>query len=240
MASIDSFRPRLQRLGSGGKKRGGPLDGYDNVIRAFSAEHVQRLTGLSAGQLRRWDSEGFFSPNYAYENRRTPYSRVYSFKDVVGLRVVSVLRHDHRISMQQLRKVAAHLHEHSNTPWADMTLYVLNKEVHFREPQTGKIRGVVSGQYVVNIPLISVIEDMRKKSDDLRKRRKEQIGATERHRYVAHNAEVIAGTRIPVATIKRFSEAGYSKRQIMREYPTLKMKDIEAALKASERQKAAS
>jgi uncharacterized protein (DUF433 family) len=209
------------------------LAGYDTVIRAFSAEHVERLTGLSAGQLRRWDAEGFFQPTYAYENRRSPYSRVYSFKDVVGLRVVSMLRHEHKISMQQLRKVAAHLHQHSSTPWADITLYVLNKEVQFREPATGKIRVVLSGQYV-NIPLISVIEDMRQKSEELRKRRQEQFGAVERHRYVAHNAPVVAGTRIPIATIVRFANAGYAAKEIIREYPSLTAADIKAALEATE------
>jgi uncharacterized protein (DUF433 family) len=42
---------------------------------------------------------------------------------------------------------------------------------------------------------------------------------------------VIAGTRIPVATIKRFAEDGYSVDQIRQEYPSLTEVDIKAAIK---------
>ena len=45
-----------------------------------------------------------------------------------------------------------------------------------------------------------------------------------------NNAVVIAGTRIPVNTIKRFSDHGYSVEQIIKEYPTLTEVDIKAAI----------
>ena len=125
-----------------------------NVVRAFGAEHVQRLTALSAGQLRYWDATGFFEPKWAYENRRSPHSQIYSFKDVVGLRVLSVLRRDHKVSLPHLREVASILSTYSDTPWADTVLYVLNKQVYFNEPETGHIRGVVTNQYVA-LPLLS-------------------------------------------------------------------------------------
>ena len=63
-----------------------------SVIRAFSADHAVRLTGLSMRQLRYWDDTGFFRHRYASEDRRSPYGRVYSFRDIVGLRTLSVLR----------------------------------------------------------------------------------------------------------------------------------------------------
>jgi uncharacterized protein (DUF433 family) len=201
-----------------------------SVVRAFSAEHVQRLTGLSAGQLRYWDATGFFEPRWAYENRRSPYSRIYSFKDVVGLRVLSVLRRDHKVSLRHLRDVASVLSRYSETPWADTVLYVLNKQVYFKEPETGRIRAVTTNQYVA-IPLLSVMEDVRKGSEKLKERQSDQIGKIERHRYVAHNAWVVAGTRIPINAIRRFSEAGYSSAQIIREYPMLTEEDVAAALK---------
>src|ERR1039458_5222204 len=80
-----------------------------SVLRAFSANHVVRLTGLSHTQLRYWDDTGFFRPRYALENRRSPFSRVYSFQDVVGLRTLNHLRKVHKISLQHVRKVARQL-----------------------------------------------------------------------------------------------------------------------------------
>jgi uncharacterized protein (DUF433 family) len=40
---------------------------------------------------------------------------------------------------------------------------------------------------------------------------------------------VFAGTRIPVATVKRYLDAGYDAEAIFREYPSLTSADIEAA-----------
>jgi uncharacterized protein (DUF433 family) len=202
----------------------------EGVIRAFSPEHVARLTELSQRQLRYWDETGFFSPRFGSENRRSPFSRIYSFKDVVGLRTVSILRKSYGIPLQTLRKVARELSQYKEAPWAEIVLYVLGKEVHFREPDTGKIRGVLSKQYV-SVPLRSIIEDVSARSSMLRERSKEQIGRVERRRYIAHNAWVVAGTRIPTAAIRRYSEAGYSTDRIIKEYPTLTGRDIQAALR---------
>ncbi|HEX9648262.1 MAG TPA: MerR family transcriptional regulator, partial [Alphaproteobacteria bacterium] len=115
----------------------------DNVVRAFSESHVERLTGLSKGQLRYWDKTGFFSPRYGYENRRSPYSRVYSFRDVVGLKTLAILRKDYRVSLQHLRQAASELSRLRDDLWAGTTLYVADRKVYFKEPDTGRIRGAV-------------------------------------------------------------------------------------------------
>ena len=52
----------------------------------------------------------------------------------------------------------------------------------------------------------------------------------QRHREAA----TIEGTRIPVATIKRYSEARFSVSEILEEYPSLTKKDIKAALSYEE------
>jgi uncharacterized protein (DUF433 family) len=205
-----------------------------SVIRAFSAEHVARLAGLSQRQLSYWDQTGFFSPQYAFENRRSPYSRIYSFRDVVGLRTISILRKRYHIPLQNLRRAAEELSRHKNAPWSDLQLYVFNAEVHFREPDTGQVRGVKSSRYL-NLPLRPIIEEVAAKSNLLRERANSELGRINRHRYVAHNAWVIAGTRIPIHAIVNFRKAGYSPEQIVSEYPTLTIRDVAAALKHAEK-----
>lgn len=207
----------------------------DNVIRAFSADHVVRLTGLTKRQLNEWDNTGFFKPQYAHENRRSPYSRLYSFRDVVGLRVVSVLRNKYKISLQHLKKVAKELSEKDYAFWGQETLYVVNREVSFHEPGTERVRSVVKGQYVVPIPLEPIIGEVREAAAKLRERTTDKIGKVERHRLIMHNTTVIAGTRIPTGAIKRFKDAGYSTDAILREYPSLTKADIEAALAYEEK-----
>ncbi|MFZ0694328.1 MAG: DUF433 domain-containing protein [Alphaproteobacteria bacterium] len=206
------------------------MTGTVNVIFAFSADHVVRLTGLSKGQLRYWDRTGFFAPTYAFENRRSPYSRIYSFRDVVGLRTISVLRNTYKISLQNLREVARELKRYMAEPWAGIVLYIVGREVHFREPATEKIRGVLSGQYVADIRLEEVANDMGIAASKLKERDTDQIGQIARNRYTQHNAWVIAGTRIPVKAIWRFHEAGYSTQAILKEYPILTERDVENAI----------
>src|SRR5688572_19368755 len=118
-----------------------------DVVEAFSADHVVKLTGLSKAQLRYWDNTGFFRPRYAAE-KRLPYNRMYSFRDVVGLRTISMLRKEYQISLQHLRKVAKELSQYKDAPWSELKLYVLGKEVVFEEPETSQLRGVLDKQYV--------------------------------------------------------------------------------------------
>lgn len=205
-----------------------------DVIRAFSANHVVRLTGLSHKQLRYWDETEFFKPRYATDNRRSPFSRVYSFQDVVGLRTLSVLRKLYKIPLQQLRRVARQLSQYHAAPWSELVLYVKGREVYFREPETERVRGVLSRQYSL-LRLRSIINDVASEAQRLKRRTADHFGRIERNRYVVHNAWVIAGTRIPTKAIRRFDQAGYATEAIIREYPLLTTRDIEAALRHEER-----
>jgi uncharacterized protein (DUF433 family) len=200
-----------------------------SVLQAFTEDHVIRLTGLSRSQLRAWDRIGFFKPDYAYEDRHQPYSRIYSFQDVVGLRTIAVLRQRYRISLQQLRKVATELIARGFGHWAEIKLFVVNGQVHFRRPGSEDVEGVWDGQLAM-VPVIDVIQDVEDRVRDLRVRKSDQLGQIERHKFVVRNASVIAGTRIPTAAIRRFREAGYSVDQIIRQYPTLTKEDVDAAI----------
>lgn len=201
-----------------------------DVIAAFTADQVERLTGLSGSRLREWDRTGFFAPAFAFENRRSPYSRIYSFKDVVGLRTLAILRDTHHVSMSHLRDVAKRLSAYSDAPFADLKLHVVNGEVHVLEPDTDRVVGVRSGQAAMAVVLRDVWNDVRVEAEKLKYRRPEQIGQIETQRFRLHGAPVVAGTRIPVSAIKSLSDDGFSVQQIIEEYPTLTPSDISAAI----------
>jgi uncharacterized protein (DUF433 family) len=201
-----------------------------DVVMAFSEEHVQRLTGITVHQLRYWDRTDFFHPEFAADDRRAAFSRVYSFRDVVSLRVLNMLRNQHSVPLPHLRDVSKRLAHLAADRWTKATLYVLKKKVNFDEPETGRKREVLSGQYALGIPLAVVVEDTERDVKELQRRDASAIGSISRSRLVVHNAAVIAGTRIPTAAIKRFSDAGYSAAQILLEYPDLTEMDVAAAL----------
>lgn len=202
-----------------------------SVISAFSEEHAEKLSGVTIFQLRYWDRTGFYQPSYAEENRRYAFSRVYSFKDIVALRVLNVLRNQYGVPLQHLRTVSERLSHLEDSRWTGVNLWVLNKRVIWTDPETEQPQEIVSAQYVVpTLDLGKVVADTKHDVAELNARDKSKHGVIERSRYVLHNAPVLAGTRIPVEAIKRFYEAGYSIKKIIKEYPDLTREDVKAAL----------
>lgn len=204
----------------------------NSVVAAFSLPQASRLTHVPEGRLVAWDKQNFFVPSLAYDDRRTPYSRVYSFEDLVGLRTLGILRE--RVSFQHLGKAARKLKQHSGKPWSNLALYTLNGEVHFKHPGDGRIEGAVSGQYGDMIPLESVAEEMFEAANALRDRDERLVGTIERHKFTMGNAPVFGGTRITVSSVISFLDAGYSEEQILEEYPDLELSDVRAAKRHKE------
>jgi uncharacterized protein (DUF433 family) len=198
---------------------------------AFTAENVCRLTGLSARQLSYWDKTGFFSPTLIDEFKRRAFGRIYSFRDVVGLRTVAILRKDHLIPLQELRRVGEWLRRHHETPWSSLRFALSGRKVVFFDSlSTQYVEARGGGQTVIHISLEVIAADMKKAADALRERRKDQLGTVTRNRYVVHNAWVMAGTRIPTAAVWNFHEDGYSPDAIIAEYPSLTAADVKAAI----------
>lgn len=200
------------------------------IISAFSETQAAQLTGLSVHRLRSWDRAGLFSPQFAAENRRVAYSRIYSFIDIAALRVLSKLIYNYKVSTQHLRAVSKKLGKMDNQAWLRTTLYVHNKKVIFHDPATDQKCEVVSGQYMIKIPLEQVVSSAKQAVAALSQRDEKQIGQVSQHRRIAHNAVVVAGTRVSTKSILEFHEAGYSAKEIKREFPSLTLEDIQAVI----------
>lgn len=212
----------------------------NDIIWAFSAGHVCRLTGLSLGQLRYWDRTKFFCPQYASDNRRDPFSRVYSFRDLVGLETLATLRKRNDVPLQELRKVNSWLREQyeTATPWASLTFAVEGRKVFVGAQHSQSFVEAISGQEVVLVRLKEVVRKLEERIGQLRKRSRREIGDIERHRFVARNAPVLAGTRIPTVAVWQLHEAGYRPSAIIREFPTLKLRDVNAAIAFEQKRRA--
>jgi uncharacterized protein (DUF433 family) len=197
------------------------------VVGAYSEEQVALITGASRRQLQSWARTGFYVPSLAGEGA---FSRIYSFRDLVSLKVINTLRNVNGVSMQELRKVAAVLKGYGEDAWTKTRLWVFRRKVLFSEPDTGRLREVAGKQYVAEICIEVEIRDALEDVRRLNVRRADEIGHIDRNRNVNHRAYVIKGTRIPVSAIKSFHGAGYSVAAIQAEYPDLMAKDIQAAI----------
>jgi uncharacterized protein (DUF433 family) len=202
---------------------------------AFTPQQVRRITGLSLSQLRYWDSTGFFEPAFrSDEGDYGGFSRIYSFRDLVGLYTIAQLRKQHRFSLQELRPIGEYLKRFHDTPWSSLTFYHHGKNLYFHDPER-------PGEYVGARPLgqtpLSSVEmermarDVRERVLHMRHRDSTDVGQIVKRRNVAHNSWVVAGTRVPSTAVWSLHRAGYTHDQIVREYPRLTIADVEAAIR---------
>ena len=198
------------------------------IIAAFTRDQAARLTGVSQRQLRLWDAKGFFAPSLKLEGGAL--ASLYSFRDLLCLKVIHAIRNEAKIPFAELLKTKQRLAHLGDDLWARTTLYILGKRVVFDDPDTGGRQEASSGQGVLQIPLRVVTGTMEDAVRAMRERKSDLIGTIDRKRSVAQNQPVIAGTRIPVRSLKAFAKAGYSVAQINEQYPGITERDIEAAL----------
>jgi DNA-binding transcriptional MerR regulator len=198
---------------------------------AFTGLQVGKLTGLSQSTLRYWEETGVFRATYIDDRPRRPYRRIYTFRDLVSLRSLALLRREYGIRLDELRKVGRYLRKHYEAPWAEVRFWVHGKHVVFRDPGSDALAaGRPLGQLYIPIDFDEIRRETEAAADEFRRRDSEDIGRISRHRYIMSNAWVVAGTRIPTSTIWHFWEDGYDVEGIMRAYPDLTPEDITAAL----------
>lgn len=77
--------------------------GKDEVEQAFTAEQACRLSNCTHHQLRYWDKVGLVKPSVQPTGGRPGVRRLYSFRDLVALRVVRGLL-DNGMSLQRVRR----------------------------------------------------------------------------------------------------------------------------------------
>lgn len=200
------------------------------AIDMFTVEQAGRLTSLSPGRIVAWARQGFFGPAWGTAPGQ-PYGRLYSFRDLVGLRTLAVLRDQHHVSLADLRRVSDWLRDRCDAPWANLRFYVAGRRVYFDDPETGmRTASRPIGQGAFPFEMQAVAADVQRRVDEARKRSPEQVGQVEQHRHVVRNAPVLAGTRIPTRAIWNFHRAGYTTEQILAEYPRLAPADVAAAI----------
>lgn len=199
------------------------------IVAAFTEDQAHRLTNVSVRQLRYWAGDGFFVPSLDMSDSGLSGLRLYSFRDLVCLRVISTLRNESKVSLQHLRDVKSKLSHLGEDMWAKTTLFVLNRRVVIQNPETGEPEDAVTGQGVLQIPLAVVSREMNEAIRALRTRSDEHHGRID-VKTGGRSNPMVAGTRVPVRAIKEFAAEGLSVSDIIKQYPSLTESDVKAAI----------
>lgn len=129
----------------------------------FSSEIARRLVGVTYRQLVYWDTTGLIRPSIEKAKGRGS-RRVYSFEDLVELRVIQRLLAA-GVTLKTVRKAAHYVRKHFTTvtrPLARLALIVDGKSILVRTLE-GKelIDATANGQVMINFAVGSIAEAVR-------------------------------------------------------------------------------
>lgn len=206
------------------------MTNVSQIRRIYTDEQAARLAHISITQIRYWDGTNFFEPSISYEDRRVAFSRIYTFEDVVALRVLGELRNQHDVPLQHLRRVRDKF-KMSQSAWKDEEIYVHKKRVYFKGERENFVNSDTDEETLPDIPLPKVIAEISAEARKMSIRPIEAIAGKTSKQSVARRTEVFEGTRIPIDTVKEFLNEGFTLQDVLREYPTLTQKDVEAAVR---------
>jgi DNA-binding transcriptional MerR regulator len=82
-------------------------------MEGFTALQASRFTGSTGNQLRYWDKIGLVKPTVQATGGRPGVRRVYSFRDLIALKVVKSLL-DGGMSLQRVRRAYSYLRENAD------------------------------------------------------------------------------------------------------------------------------
>src|SRR5437016_8227282 len=85
-------------------------DGTGAALEGFTAQQASRFTGCTPRQLRYWDQVGLVRPSIQQTGGRPGVPRMYSFRDLVALKVVKSLL-DRGMSLQRVRRAWDYLNQ---------------------------------------------------------------------------------------------------------------------------------
>lgn len=151
---------------------------------------------------------------------------LYSFLDVLALTVAAELK-QRGVSLQHIRQIVRHLSASGyDRPLTQLSYATIGKQVYFQREDDTWEGGLRPDQLVLHEVLN--LQPIRDRIAEGIHRDGAQVGRTERRRGALGNKPVLAGTRIPVETVRRYLQAGRSTADVLEAYPDLTEADIEA------------
>ncbi len=173
---------------------------------AVNASTASKITRLSQRQLDYWHRTGLIGPSV--DRRLTPGRRVrlYGFVDLLALMVAAELR-EHRISLQHIRAIVDHLRARGyDQPLTQLVFATRGRRVYFQHDDGTWESDIAPDQLVLSEVLN--LKPLRRRIADGLKRDEADVGHVERRRGALGSKPVLAGTRVPVETVRRYLDAG--------------------------------
>lgn len=195
-------------------------------VLAIPDKRAAKLVRISMRQLRYWEQTGLIVPSIKRQISQRNTVRLYDYQDLLGLLVAAELRN--RISLQHIRRIVTQLHDRGFAdPLRELRFATHGNGAYFQYPDDSWSGDPAPDQVIFH--QVIALDPLRERIPAAGQRDPGAIGKVVRRRGVLGGKPIFAGTRIPVATVQRYLQAGYGTDAIIEEYPSLTSADVEAA-----------
>ena len=195
-------------------------------VLAIPEKRAAKLARITMRQLRYWEQTGLIVPSIKRQISPRNTVRLYGYQDLLGLLVAAELRN--RISLQHIRRIVAQLRDRGFAdPLRELRFATHGNDVYFQYPD-GSWSGDPAPDQVIFHQVIA-LDPLRARIPGASQRDPDTVGRVVRRRGVLGGKPIFAGTRIPIAVVQRYLQAGYGAEAIIEEYPSLTPADIDAA-----------
>ena len=158
----------------------------------FGSAVVLKLTGVTYRQLDYWARTGLVGSSIRQAAGHGS-RRVYSFEDLVALRVVARLL-DAGLSLQAVRRAVEYLKRHTDRPLSTLALAAKGNRVFVLAGHPAKIiEATAQGQVVIAIDVEPIVKDLRSDVTDLSAAREIDVRARGRGYRAIFTPDLEAG-----------------------------------------------
>lgn len=194
---------------------------------AVPDKRAAKLAGISLRQLRYWEEVGLVTPSIHSKISQRKTVRLYKFGDMIELLVAAQLRTERDMTLQRIQKIVKRLRSRGYAaPLRELPFTTMGDEIYFQHAD-GSWEGDLRPDQVI-LERVLHLEPLRARIARATERDPDTIGNIVKARGVQASQPVIEGTRIRVATVRAFLDAGYETGAIIEQYPLLTPADIES------------
>jgi uncharacterized protein (DUF433 family) len=152
--------------------------------------------------------------------------RLYSFLDLLALVVAAELI-TRGVPLRRIQQIVGHLRSRGyDRPLSQLTYATIGNNVHFQHDD-GTWEGDLRPNQLVLREVLD-LEPLRQRIVEGSRRDGDLAGKVERRRATMGSKPLLAGTRVPVDTVRRYLADGRSTDDILEAYPMLTVDDVEA------------
>ena len=216
----------------------------DESVLVFTRHRAAALTGLSERQLDYWRKTDLLEPSTM--EQLSPYRSVYlyDFADMLELLTIAEL-HRHEVPTRRIRTIVDRMRLKGYTRPLTQLRYGVAEVAPRKDgkPRPRKLLIVLTfedgttegddmpGQLIAEGAID--IRAIRARLHRSTQRNDDEVGRVEKRRGALGSKELFAGTRIPVATVRRYLADGAPVEEILEAFPALRAEDLKAIQTAS-------